>query len=435
MSGLAFTHAPPAARPLRFLLAAPAWGVVAGLMLALDPHALAGRWSPSTIALVHVLTLGVLGNAMLGSLLQFLPVAASTPVRGARWLPLAHAALNLGLVLFVLAFHGLHALLLPAALLLAAALALVLVPPLPDLFRRGPQRLLRAGIGAALVALAATALLGVVAAGLLRGHGALPLDQVVDAHAMSGGGWVLGLLAAVGSVTVPMFHGTPQLAPRVQRAWTLAAVALPVAAATARLCGAPAAVVALALALQAGAFACAVLWLQWHAPHRRNPGLVRFWAVGCIALLLAALAACATVAGVPGLEPATATLLAGVLALGIGVPLLATGMLLEIVAFIAWVDLRGRCPRGMRIPAVGRLQPEQAKRRALLAHLFAAVLLGLAVPVQALAVPAGIALAGAHALSLASLLRCLWRARDFLRHPQAWRQLPVAGDVGAAGRP
>src|SRR5690606_18659203 len=162
--------------------------------------------APPVVALVHVFTLGVLGNAMLGSLLQFLPVAAGTPVRAVRLLPLAHAALNLGLALFVLALCRWPALLPAAATLLAASLLPVLAPPLPALLRRGTQRLLRAGIGAALLALAATALLGVVATALLRGYLMLPLDQVVDAHAMlGGGGWLLGLLAAVGGVTVPMF--------------------------------------------------------------------------------------------------------------------------------------------------------------------------------------------------------------------------------------
>ncbi|WP_024867528.1 hypothetical protein [Pseudoxanthomonas suwonensis] len=422
MSGLAFTRAPPATRPLRFLLTAPAWGMVAGVMLAMDPHALAGRWSPSTIALVHVFTLGLLGNAMLGSLQQFLPVAAATPLRGARWLPLAHAALNLSLVLFVLAFHGMHALLLSAALLPATALGLVVVPPLLDLFRRGAQRLLRAGIGAALLALAATALLGVLAAALLRGYGTLPLDRVVDAHAMfGGGGWVLGLLAAVGSVTVPMFQGTPQVSARMQQAWMAVAIVLPLAAALARLCGAPAGVVALALAVQACAFAGAVLWLQWRAPHRRNPSLVRFWTAGCVALVLAALAACATLVEAPWIDTGTAGMLAGTIALGIGVPLLLTGMLLEIVAFISWVDLRGRCPRGMRIPAVGRLLPEEDKRRALVLHLVAALLLPAALLGPRAAFAAGLVLATAHAATLACLLRCLRRARHFLHHPEAYR--------------
>ncbi len=417
MTGLALTRAPPAPRPLRFLLTAPLWGVLAGGLLAASPEALAGgRWAPPAVALVHVFTLGVLGNAMLGSLLQFLPVAAATAVPGARLAPLAHAALNLGLGLFVLALYRDHALLLPASALLAAALLCVALPPLPALLRAGAQRLLRGGIGAALAALLATVALGLLAAAVLAGRIALPLDRLVDAHATLGlGGWMLGLLAAVGSVTVPMFQGTAAIPPRALGAWLACALSLPLLAALARLLGAPALVPALALALPALAFATALLWLHRHAPHQRNPSLVRCWRTGSLALAAAGVAATAAAAGAPG------AMLAGVLALGIGLPLLVNGMLLEIVAFIAWIALRGHCPRGVRIPAVGRLVTDAEKHAALCVHLAAAGLLLAALAWPALARAAGIALALAYATSAGCLLRCLHRARDFRHehgHPQ-----------------
>ncbi|KAF1687160.1 hypothetical protein B1992_04000 [Pseudoxanthomonas broegbernensis] len=413
MSGLALTRAPPLGRPLRFLAASPLWGIAAGSLLALDGDALAlGRWAPPAVALVHMFTLGVLGNAMLGSLLQFLPVAAATPVPGARASFLAHAALNLGLAVFVAGLYRSHALLVPASSLLAAALLAVALPPLPALLRRGAQRLLRTALGTALLALAATVALGVLAAAVLGGRAAWPLDRLVDAHAALGmGGWMLVLLAAVGSVTLPMFQGTAAVRPRALAAWLAATLALLAAAALARLHGAPSWVPALALAVPSIAFAAAVLWLQWHAPHRRNPALVRFWRAGVLALGLAAAAACAAGAG----APAPMAMLAGTLAIGIAVPLLVNGMLLEIVGFIAWIDLRGRCPRGVRIPAVGRLLPDGDKHAALLAHLGASALLAAAVAWTPLAPLAGAAMAAAYAVSGACLLRCLRRMRDFAR--------------------
>ncbi|WP_227978212.1 hypothetical protein [Arenimonas daejeonensis] len=95
---LALDQAPAPAGPGRFLHTVPAWGALAGLMLMVEgPALLLSRWSPATVAPVHVFTLGVLGNAMFGSLLQFLPAAAGVRVRGgsreAAWL---HGALNLG---------------------------------------------------------------------------------------------------------------------------------------------------------------------------------------------------------------------------------------------------------------------------------------------------------------------------------------------------
>lgn len=416
MTGLALTHAPPAPRPLRFLLIVPLWGVLAGLLLAASPEALAGgRWAPPAVALVHMFTLGVLGNAMLGSLLQFLPVAAQTPMPGARLAPLAHTTLNFGLGLFVVALYRDHALLLHASCLLVFALLCVVLPPLPGLLRLGAQRLLRAGIGAALAALLGTMVLGLLAAAVLGGRAALPLDRVVDAHATLGvGGWMLGLLAAVGSVTVPMFQGTLPIPPRALVAWLACALPLPFVAAIARLLGAPVLLSALAMALPALVFAGALWWLHRHAPHQRNPSLVRFWRAGSLALALAGVAATAAALGAP------TAVLAGVLALGIGVPLLVNGMLLEIVAFITWIALRGQCPRGVRIPAVGRLVTDAEKHAALCAHLAAAALLLAALAWPLLARLTGIALALAYATSGGCLLRCLHRARGFrLEHGHA----------------
>lgn len=409
MSGLALTHAPPSWRPLRFLLTSPLWGMAAGVLLMLDGQALTqGRWAPAAVVLVHLFTVGVMGNAMLGSLLQFLPVAAGVPVPGARMAALVHAALNLGLMLFVLGLYHTHAVLMPASALLAVALLGVALPPLPGLLRRGAQRLLRAGIGTALLMLAAAVALGMLAAAVLGGHASRALDQLADAHgALAAGGWMLVLLAMVGSVTMPMFQGTATVQPRTLGTWLATTLALLAMAATARMHGAPVWVPALALALPALTFAAAVLWLQAHALHRRNPTLVRFWRAGALALAMAATAACAAAAG------AATAMLAGALALGVAVPLMINGMLLEIVGFIAWVDLRGRCPRGVRIPATGRLLPDGDKQVALLAHLCAAVVLAVAVAWPPLAPLAGIGLVVAYAVVTACLLRCLHRARAF----------------------
>ncbi|WP_144409235.1 hypothetical protein [Pseudoxanthomonas suwonensis] len=65
MSGLAFAQAPPPSHPLRLLLAATGWGVVAGLWLAVHGEAaMLTRWTPATLVLVHMLTLGLLTPAL-----------------------------------------------------------------------------------------------------------------------------------------------------------------------------------------------------------------------------------------------------------------------------------------------------------------------------------------------------------------------------------
>ena len=75
-----------------------------------------------------------------------------------------------------------------------------------------------------------------------------------------------------------------------------------------------------------------------------------------------ALAALALAAGVRG------GMLAATLGLGIALPLLVAGMMLEIVPFIGWIELHRRCGRGVQLPGVQRLLPAHDKTRALLAQ-------------------------------------------------------------------
>src|SRR5699024_5177452 len=94
--------------------------------------------------------------------------------------------------------------------------------------RRGTQRVLRSGIAMAVAALAATALAGALLVAILRGDAPLPLEAIADSHATLGLlGGVLGLMAAVGSVTLPMFQGTARVPERLLRRWiVLTAIAL-----------------------------------------------------------------------------------------------------------------------------------------------------------------------------------------------------------------
>ncbi|MEY2159991.1 hypothetical protein [Rhodanobacter sp. FW106-PBR-LB-2-11] len=136
MARLALDRAPAASLPRRFLLSAPPWGMLAGVLLLVDGDALLRtRWQPGTLALAHVFALGVLGNVMFGSVLQFLPAAAGVRVRGgARLGPPLHAAFNLGVLLLVAGLHqGWRGGLLGAGVLLPLAFATLAAMTLPGL--------------------------------------------------------------------------------------------------------------------------------------------------------------------------------------------------------------------------------------------------------------------------------------------------------------
>ena len=166
-----------------------------------------------------------------------------------------------------------------------------------------------------------------------------------------------------------------------------------------------------ALRVGAGLLVLAVasggLLVQLRAPKLRRAPLTYFWMAGFAAL---GAAACALV---PGGEDNL--LLAGALALAIGLPLLVTGMQLEISAFLGWIDLQRRCGRGVRLPGVQLLLPARDKAIVLALHGLSAAVLLAATAQPALARLAGGALLLAHAAGFAALCGVDWRRTRFLR--------------------
>ncbi|MCX7147706.1 MAG: hypothetical protein NT042_16330, partial [Sulfuritalea sp.] len=81
---LSFDQAPPISVPYRFFLAAPWFGVLAGILLAWSGgDAFVSRWTPEALALTHLIALGFMLQAMCGALFQFIAVA----VGGNVWRP------------------------------------------------------------------------------------------------------------------------------------------------------------------------------------------------------------------------------------------------------------------------------------------------------------------------------------------------------------
>lgn len=102
--GLALEKAPALGVPGRFFVTAPFFGVAAaGVLLVLGGDVLASRWSPVTLAAVHLVTLGVLTMTMCGAWMQLLPVLVAAPIARAQAVSVAvHAPLALGAALLPL---------------------------------------------------------------------------------------------------------------------------------------------------------------------------------------------------------------------------------------------------------------------------------------------------------------------------------------------
>lgn len=406
MTRLSIASGPPVALPLAFLGAVPAWGMAGGLLLAVDgADALASRWGPSSLALVHATTLGVLGNAIAGALLQFLPAAAGVRVRGGTAAGIVlFVLLQAGTLALVAGFRGMApTLLVTGAALALAAFAVLAACVLPGLLARGES--MHHGIATAVASLLVTTMLGAAMALGLAGltDGPAPA-RWADVHAAWGLlGGALGLLAAVGQVVLPMFQGVAAEGERHHHAWRRVTVAMLVASSLAIAAGAPRAA-AVGVAGCAAGWAVSLLLRQARAGQRRTGSLRRAWAAGALAMLLAAGA----------LAAGARAELVGALVLALGLALPVLSMLLEIVAFVGWIDLQRRVPRGVRVPPVQALLPARTRASTLAALAVAGAAVVAATRHPPLAPLAGALLAGAHAALLAAVLTAARRRHDFL---------------------
>lgn len=442
---LSLDQAPPISVPFRFLLSAPLFGVLAGLLLTLQgPALLTGRWAPGVLAFTHLITLGLVTQAMCGALLQMLPVLAGTRVLGAVTVGrITHLLLSggtLALAIGFLADGGAWSL--AAAALLGTAF-LVFVSALGwGLARSGSPNHTVVAMRLAVIALCVTATLGI---GLALFWGGVPgllfLRSLTDVHLVWGLlGWMGLLMLGVAYQALPMFQLTPEYPLRLRRHLIAALFTLLLLwSALYWLAGAGKipSVWPVSAAAAAGAalllFAAFTVYLQ---KRRRRPlpdtGLA-WWRLGLAGL---GVAVALWLAGRvwPGFaaHPAYPLWLGGSYLLGFAVPIL-NGMMIKIVPFLAWFHLQNRQIAlgrvDVSVPNLRELLPERTTRWQLRIYVAGLALLALAPMWPALASrPAGLALAGSWGLLGFGLGQAVRRYRRVNRLLLA----PAAGEAPAA---
>ena len=376
---LSFEQTPELSIPLRFFLTAPVYAVLAGLLLVwFGPQALAVRWSPVTLALTHLLTLGVLTMSMIGALIQLLQVVVGIDVpRVGLTAAIVHGALILGTCALTSAFlYSAIPLFQLAVVFLSVAFIWLLGACLAGMWRIKADNMTFAVMRLALVALCITAGLGVLTTSALIGALALPLVQLINLHAAWGLlGWVALLVIAVAYQVVPMFLVTAVYPLRVTRYlgaclfallifWTASNVQITVTWHS--LSSILSVLVIAALAL----FSVITLGLLWKRKRRVPDTTIFFWYVSTASLL----ACCGLwLAGLVRPEiadmPCFALMLGVLFIIGFGYSVI-NGMLYKIVPFLIWYHLQSRLADiGMKAPNIRKIIPEQAAVRQFYVHL------------------------------------------------------------------
>ncbi|MCS0660805.1 permease [Massilia terrae] len=413
---LGLDDSPALAVPLRFLLAAPCFGCAAGLLLAwAGPDALQSRWTPAALALTHLVTLGFLAMAMIGAMLQMLPVVAGLAIPALRivstasWSGLASGTLLLAAGMF----GGQAALVAAGALLVGSGLLCFAAATGRALARRALNGAFEmvAGMRAALAGLLAAAVLGLSLAAAWTGIAALPVLQLTGLHAAWGLlGWVAMLVIAVSFQVIPMFQGTATYPRRLALGLPAGLLLVLAAWSAGYLRGAswqawPAAAIALALA----AFAGFTLYLL--ARRKRAPDVTTlYWY-----LSLSSAIACALLWFVMDGDSPQRPLLLGILFIGGFAASAVNGMLYKIMPFLLWYHLAAAgLPRRM-VPGVNHWIGTRAARAQFGCHASAVVALAASVPLHALARPAGLLFACGMAWLGAMLAKAALRYRRLLR--------------------
>ncbi|MCP5279863.1 MAG: hypothetical protein H6935_16135 [Thiobacillus sp.] len=422
--GLSYDQAPPFGTPLRLFLVAPMFLILAALLAMFAPDAwLASRWTPSSLALTHLLTLGYLGTTMVGALLQMLPVVVGSPVPYAEpigWL--AIIGISFGTLLLVTGFLvGDPTLLMLATVFLSIGLVPFLAGTLLSLIRARALPQVAWPMRQAWLALAVTFALGVVLATGLAGLWNTPdLLSLTGLHAAWGlGGWVLVLVIGVAYQVVPMLQLTPPYAKGITLALTWS---LPIALMVFTLAWflpSPAARGVEALALLVGmganlAFALATLKLQGQRRRKMPDVTLDFWRLGMASLIGVAVLFPAAIIEANPWRDATQILLGLLFLLGFAASVV-NGMLYKIVPFLGWFHLQAQTKAGAgKIPNMKQFISNDAARWHFRLHLAAVVLL---LPTPWL--PPQLALAGLALLVVSGLAleMNLRRARKiFLSH-------------------
>jgi hypothetical protein len=416
---LSLQQAPPFSVPVRFLVSAPLFGLLAALVLLWHgPEMISHRWTPEVLAVTHFLTIGFLAMSMLGAMMQLMPVLMGKVIpRPVLFSSIIHTPLFLGTLALGFAWLlQINQLFSVAIALLGFSLTLFIIVAIDRLLRSTNRHVTRSMMMLALLALFITVCLGVY---LSLGYSVqtFPLArQLTDLH-LSWGlfGWVTLLIIAVAYQVIPMFQITDEY-PALHQRWLgwavfVALLGLSMTYVWPQEILKTAAIILLAACLIL--FSLTTLWVLHKRRRQIADTTMRFWQLAMTSLLLLTL--CWAIPSVLNLE--LPVFLLGILMIHGFAMTTINGMMYKIIPFIIWLhlsvhnkNLRDKGARGsqVKVPHMRKIIPEAAGLWQFRFHLLSFILLVLATlwPLWFF-YPATLLLAAAQAFLLFNLLRAV----------------------------
>ena len=212
--GLSLDQAPPISVIMRFFLTIPFFGILTALAIIFSDSHMLGAWDqPHSVAVVHLVMLGIAAMAMVGALFQMLPVIAGAPISEplyhARWI---HLLLILGTLMISAAFYfNIYTLMHPAVPLLLGTFGFVIYLMLTKLFAVENKTSSVKGMIVSLLSLGVGSVFALLLTAIFMGAD-LGLDPLLlrSVHVrFMLLGWVGVLVMAVAFQVIEMFYVTP----------------------------------------------------------------------------------------------------------------------------------------------------------------------------------------------------------------------------------
>jgi len=388
---LSLQDAPPIEICFSFFLTAPLFLATAGaIVLFGGAEVFTSRWSPITLVVTHLGTLGFISMVMLGAIYQMIAVVIGSPLPWLRSAHGVHALFTLGVAGFCWGIASVApSIVFVSIAVLTFAVALFVLPVGIALYRAPTMNVTVFGFRSAVGFFFLTAVVGIWMAHGFSNMG-FPGSRLLWSQAhlcVALIGWVGGLIAAVSWQVLPMFYLAPSPPSAIK--WTVQILAAVGATGPAVVLGVdyfgllgenpPLLEPVAAAAAIPGILA---VWLlhpavsAWSLSMRRRKrvdGSLLFWQAALSMAPVCALAAFAAWS----LEAPHWDILFGWIALWGWVGMIMHGMLTRIVPFLVWLHRFAPLVGKVRVPSVKNLHSDALTRGGFALHL-ASLLLGIA---------------------------------------------------------